>query len=547
LIGPSDSVKLSFAFSSHGEVRGAELRYFVDDVTRSDEPLETLPLSLGSDGRYSVTLPPRPENSLVRYQVWSERAGNMQQVMPRTTDPFAYRSYFVTPSLATTSRVYHLFITPADWTKLEASLTGSDTANCAENPDWEANYPAAFIYNGEVYDAVASYSGSRFQRPIGAAVSAWPYPGPQPASGRHLEALSWKIKFPRSERFESQHAIKLNKMHQGFPGVNSLVESQLLMSAGLPSYRVRFARLHINGGYYHYFAEMEDIDQDLIQNFIPKGETVGDLFKDDGNSDDSGLVGRGDFAPLSGGRSCPNVALSDRYAATYPRQDYTYRGPALISDLVSALDTALSSGVVSDAVKAYFNQYWDVPQLLKTYAIRNWCGVWDDAFHNVFPYRRADGKWLLVQQDFEWDFGLGSFGEQPGLSPFRADETFYIGAYQGSAIGQTCELDASSGRRAGCNNLGFSRLKDTFIQNFRSEYDATLRELAQTVLEPNSVSALIEQSAAQFNQTDWNAAPATKSFCGMGGAQPCSFVDEVNAMKQWANDRNATLRQRLGM
>ncbi|MFZ5891046.1 MAG: lamin tail domain-containing protein [Myxococcota bacterium] len=542
LIGPNDSVKLSFEFST-GDVPRAELRYFVDDITRSDETTQTAPLSAESTSRYSLTLPPSPEGSLVRYQVWAERAGNMVQVFPRASDPIRHRSYFVTPNVASSSRVYHLFITPEDWGKLESSLSGSDVRNCAPSAEWNANYPATFVFQGEPYDVVASYSGSRYQRPNGLPIVSWSYPGPRTTSQGSLEALSWKIKFPRSQRFDDQRAIKLNKMRQGFPGVNSLVESQLLTNAGLFSYRVRFARLHINGGYYHYVAEMEDINQDMVERLSPKGTTIGDLFKDDGTTDDSGLLFRGDFAPPSGGRSCSNVSVNDRYAATYPRVNYEHRGPALIIDLINALDRAVASGIVSEAVKAYFNQYWDVEALLKTFAIRNWCGVWDDTFHNVFPYRRADGKWILIQQDFEWDFGLGSLGEQPGLSPFRADETFYIGAYQGSTIGQTCELSSVGSR---CNNLGFSRLKNAFIQNFRNEFDATLRNLSKTVLEPGAVSSLIDQAAAQFNQADWNAAPASKTFCGSGGTQMCNFSAQVDAMKKWATDRNAALVQRLG-
>jgi spore coat protein CotH len=547
-ITASDSVRLSFAFSRGIEVKRAELRYFVDDLTRSGEPLQTLPLELASSGRYEVTLPPQPENSLVRYQVWSEAGSGSVQVMPRASDPLPFRSYFVAPSLTTASRVYHLFVNPADWSKLESSLTGSDIKNCAPSAEWDANYPAAFVYDGQVYDVVASYSGSRYQRENGAAIASWPYSGPQLPNGRRLSALSWKIKFPRSQRFEQQRAIKLNKMYQGFPGINSLVESELLKKAGLISYGVRFARLHINGGYYHYVAEMEDINEDLLEKFLPKGEPMGELFKADGSNDGAGLLPRGDFTPVgSGNGECASVSAETRYAATYQRINYDYRGPGIIIELITALDRAAASGVVSEAVKSYFNQYWDVDALLKTFAIRNWCGVWDDTFHNVFPYRRGDGKWLLIQQDFDWDFGLGSFGNQPSLSTFRADQTFYIGAYKNSSIGQTCELSLSGEQRSRCNNLGFSRLKDTFIQNFRAEFDATLRSLSKTVLEPNAVQALIEQSASQFNQADWDAAPASKSFCGSGANQVCSFPNEVAAMKQWATDRNAALQQRLGM
>jgi hypothetical protein len=79
-------------------------------------------------------------------------------------------------------------------------------------------------------------------------------------------------------------------------------------------------------------------------------------------------------------------------------------------------------------------------------AVRNWAQPWDDGFHNHFLYQRAsDGKWLLIPQDKDREFG-----EQFG---WAAGRTFYTGEAGGAQ---------------------YNRLKDAFIKAFRAELIARL-------------------------------------------------------------------------
>lgn len=551
IVRAKDKVVVTAQLSAFAKVEGAEIRYFYDVVTKSDEPREKATMTADVAGTtWTVTLPAKADGTLVRYQVWATRMGKLEQVSPRTSDPIQWNAYFVTPDIKTTSRTYQLFITPEDWTRLENWLAiGRIPANenCIRNAGWDENVPATFIYEGEVFDVVAAYSGSRYQRRNGAPIPNWKAPGPKLPGMNPLLALSWKVKFPKFKEFEKASTIKLNKQYQGFPGTVTWVESKLFEAANLPTYKVRFDRLYINGAYYHYVAETEQVDEKMMSRYAAKGQVVGDMFKNDAPGGDEGPAAKGDLFPIGMNAKCPQFNLAARYEATYPRVNYDYRGYGQIMKLVTDLDAAAKKGNVSPEVKAYFEANWDVDQLAKSMAIRNWSGVWDDTFHNMYFYKQpSNGKWILIQQDFEWDFGLGRFGGEQGLGPWRSDVTLYIGSFQDQPIGKTCELPIPPPpMTVVCNSLGFSRLKNLFIQNFKTKFDDTMKALVKDVLSPGNVLKVIEAGVKEFKKEDWDAAPASKIFCGAKRDMMCS-VDAVHeAMVKWTNERAAVVSQRL--
>jgi hypothetical protein len=205
--------------------------------------------------------------------------------------------------------------------------------------------------------------------------------------------------------------------------------------------------------------------------------------------------------------------------------------------LITDLSAAKAKGTA--AVRDYFLKYWDVDLLAATFAVRNWSGVWDDTFHNFFPYKRAsNGKWYLIQQDFEADFGIGKLGLTGigTLGTWNPAQTLYIGWNSPDAnISKSCELPA--GMQGGCNGLGFSALKDAFIDAFRQELNDKYRELVRKgVLAATNVLALIEEGVGKFSLDDWNASPAGKA---------CDVKQAHDMMRAWARDRAATVNQKL--
>jgi hypothetical protein len=546
LIRSNQKIAFRARFSAFAPVSDVQLEYFVDDIAAAGEPTTTAPMTAGSDGVFAATLGPFKDSTLVRWRVRATRGGQAAVLAPRATDPLAWYTAFVTPKafvkagVESKERTYHLWITPQDWTTLEKWIApgrATGTAGCMVNADWQSTVPATFVADGKAYDVRVRYEGSRYQRNNGQRIATWTVPGPTTADGKQLRALSWRIKFPKYDRFGGLKEIALNKLNQGCPGTISYVESAMLEKAGVPSYRFAFARLHINGAYYHYMGQPEDIDEGLFTRTWP-GEPVGDLFKDDGPGGDEGPAARGDYTVIKGPNpSCTQYTIADRYAATYRRVTYEYRPYDEMIQLITELAAARAKG--AQAVRDYFTKYWEVDSLAAAFVVRNWSGVWDDTFHNTFPYKRPKtGKWYLLQQDYEGDLGLGKLNLAGivGLGTWNAAQTLYIGWNSPDAnVSKSCELPA--GMTAGCNGLGFSSLKDAFIGAFRAEIDEKYRELTRKgILSADGVNALIDEAAAKFSSDDWNADPAAKA---------CDVAQAHMIMRAWARDRAATVVQRL--
>ena len=151
-----------------------------------------------------------------------------------------------------------------------------------------------------------------------------------------LRALSWNISFPRYARFEGRRdPLILNKLNQSCPGLDAAVGEHLYAAAGLPSSRVRYRRLYVNGGYYDYALDIEVPDEDMLRRTTPPGVRVGDLFKASGNSGvQEGPWGRADGQPLAAscaGRT-PSFQPLDRYAYSYERKTWDWKDACEIAD-----------------------------------------------------------------------------------------------------------------------------------------------------------------------------------------------------------------------
>lgn len=548
VIKKTERAQVKARFSNFGKVENVQIEFFDDDPQRTDEAPARMPMTWNAGEMvWQYTFPAKPDNTIVRYRIHATLGGKAVRVYPRVTDPMAWKAFFVTPESRSTSRTYHMFISAADWTRLEENIARSRESGCEINPNWQKSVPATFVHDGRVYDVFVRYNGSRYQRRNGGDIRTWTVPGPRlPVGKQYLKALSWKVRFPRYDTFGGYADINLNKQWQGCPGTVAWVENALLEKGGLPAQKVRFVRLNINTAYYHYMAELERIDEELVRRYLKPGEPMGEIFKDDGAGGNAAAHARGDFRPIAHDPNYCNGkwTLDQRYEATYPRVNFDHRGPAEIKKLILDLDAAKRAG--PDAVRAYFQRHWDVDALLTSYAIRNWTGVWDDTFHNYYPVKRADGKWTLIQQDFEWTFGLGGSPElrngEYGLAPWNANVTFYIGVRYEDRIVRQCEIEPAgsawmTGWRVGnCNALGFFELKDQLIRTHRQQFDDKLRALSKTILAPENVNRVIDEAVKEFNLNDWNEAPAVKA---------CSPQRQHEVMKTWVRDRHRVLVERL--
>lgn len=508
----ADTVKIGVTFSTLGTLRSPKLQYFVDNLELTGEPIQTVDLTL-NNGVYEAALPPQPSNSIVRYRIQADKGQGVEVISPRPSDPFGWWAYFVTPQVATAAPVYQLFIKKSNWNKMYDNVNfatddrrvipvvaGATTTRCMPRPSWDATVPAVFIYNGIVYDTFVRYQGSRWNRTNGAALDVTkttinPLPD-QPA----YRVLSWKIDFPDYAAFEGKRKkMVLNKLNQACPGLDDTLGQEIYgdPTIGIPVQRAKYARFHVNGGYYHYMLDIEHIDGDMMKRYNAPGELTGDLFKADGNGGPNtieGPWGMSDEGKLALNPECPQWSLDDRYAYTYQRITNKWDTVGNLRTMIETVNSLRDAAVLSGdwtPVRSYFMATFDYQKLLDYIAIRNWAEPWDEAFHNHFLYRRlSDGKWLLFPQDKDLEFGE-YFGWQAGKS-------FYIGE------------QGNPDNRGGTWN----HIKDAFIKAFRTELWNRIVALDQNgVLSPTSYQAKVDVAAGAFSSADYAASPAAVSVC----------------------------------
>jgi hypothetical protein len=469
-------------------------------------------------------LPGLPGPALVRYRVIGKRAdGTAVVISPRPSDPYGYHRYFVESDPAPPAGAYQIFIAPARWTEMWSNLGGGPNAGCEVNPSWDSRVPAVVIHADRVHDVLVRYQGSRYQRRNGFRLPPMTS-GMGPAQPTDFKALSWRLSFPNHDRWvegpgDQRETVTLNKQHQACPGVLNLLSSKLHWAAGVRTQRFRFARLYVNGSYYHYMMEVEDIDEDMLGKTDAPGVGIGDLFKSDGAVDDQGPWGRGNFRPLQVNPSCPDRwSKLDRYRTTFERQSHEWKSETaaghqevitMIEGLAPLYGAAQASGNWGP-VREHLERHFDVPQLLTHWAVRNFAGVWDDGVHNFYLYKRAsDGKYEVLPQDFDLEFG--GHGQPPTTSIYAGEE----GAGE-DPVG------------------GINWLKSALIKAFRTELRARLAELLGTVLSEKNVLEHLNQALAAWDQKAWDESPAMAR---------CDATARVASARAWLTTRYAYLAQ----
>ena len=516
LIRAGDQVRIHVRFTSTGALPASalEVEYFVDDVARTDEAVQTAALvddgtggdERAGDGVHSAVLPAQAERSIVRYRV--REAGRL--ISPRPGEPFAWHAYFVSPVIESNTRVYQLFIAPEAWTSLWTNIQGGRVSSCQPREDWNRKVPAVFVYEGKVYDVQVRHQGSRYNRTLGSKLADWPYPGPSEPSP--LRALSWRIAFPRYARFEGTKVITLKKLEQSCPGLNAGVGFRLFQQAGLPVPALRYARLHINGGYYHYTLETERPGDDMLRRYHEEQaqasgapeRPVGHLFKATGCNCDEGPYGWADGRLLED--HCGWTA-AERYTYTYDRKNYDWAGHEELIALIEGLHGARAQG--NEAVRTYLAERFDLDLALRYLAVINWSVPFDDMFHNHYLYQRLDdGKWMFLP----WDLDR-NFGDWKGETGKGAAASIYVGE----------EGDPDN------RDDQWNYFKDSFLNAYRGELEAHMKALNQTVLHPDNIGTLVDELYATADPAEAAAAPA-----GLA----CSFESAAARFEQFAQDRH---------
>ena len=426
LLRAANDARIEIRVSPHGSMANAAVEYFIEDVARTDEPRVSVaatdngvsPDGTAGDFLFTAVVPRHPDRTIVRYRILADRGAGIEVLSPRPSDPYGWHAYFVSPVIATRTRVYETFISPSNWGRMWTDIQGGRVSGCAASAAWDAEVPAVFVHEGSVYNVSVRYQGSRWNRMNGPDISPARWPYPKPSTGP-LKALSWHIKFPRYHALEGLDSVILNKLQQGGSGMTAGAGFRFFEAAGMLVPRQRYVRYHVNGGYIRYMQEMERPGDSMVRRWLdelaaldpatPERE-VGHLFKSVGCNCDEGPYGWGDSRSLPA--SCGWQPL-DRYTYTYDPKTHEWDRGRLIMDVIEELTKARAQG--TEALRAYFDRYFDVDLLLAYTACINWAVPFDDMFQNHFFYgRRSDGKWFVFPWDLDLDFGFYTGGNGQG-------------------------------------------------------------------------------------------------------------------------------------
>jgi hypothetical protein len=417
------------------------------------------------------------------------------------------------------AQTYFLFINRGRWTRLWTNITPGRVAGgqCLPNANWNAKVPAMLVHEGRVYDVQVRYQGSPYNRMNGPTVMGFPADkGPsQPAPVR---ALGWHISFPRyAPLARAKRDLILNKRANECNFLRSGVGGMIFESVGLPSSRIGYARLFVNGQYLHFYSDFEHPDADMLKRFFGGSHVVGDYFKAVGWNGEQGPYTWAD------GRDITVNACRQQFT---PLQLYTYNYDRAAPEWKSTSDEPMkmvkdfnaAKAAGPDALKRFFNEVFDYRLLLNYIAVINWMIPWDDFFQNHFLYRRSDGKWMFTPWDF--DLMMGDFvsdqDRAAGLTSVQS--SFYIG-----------ELDDRSNRVVGgvkWNNF----IKDAFIKTYREELHQRLRELASKELAPAAIDAHIAKQLAGYDMAEASTA-LSRAVCNPTGL--------AGRIRSFATGRNA--------
>jgi spore coat protein CotH len=513
-IAENQPVRVSVELSSAG-VSELVLEYRIDPVERTGTTTATLPLveSDRSSTSFEAVIPGTARNTVVRYRVIGRRGGGeSERFAPRPTDPMEWYAYFVSPDLPA-GPSHQLFIASEAWGSLWDNLQGGEVRGCNVSDTWDATAPAVFVHEDKVYDVRVRYQGSRYRRTDGLELPNFDAPGP--TSPERPRLLSWHITFPRYDSFEGARSINLNKLKQACPGVLNVLEAKMFEQAGIATQKFRFVRFYVNGGYYNYALEVRNLDAEMLGG----DGAAGDLFKSDGDFGD-GPFGRGNFTPLDDG--C-ELSAEERYAFTYPRKSNEWKqhsgtGHAALIELIEGLDAVRTEDDGDTAARSYFETNFDLDALLTKFAIRNWAGVWDDGFHNFYVYQRpSDGKWQILPQDYDCDFGGdpedcgdgGQFYNHSDVSFFHPERG------DGSTAGGAPEFE----------------LKIQLFKAFRAEYSARVSELGDQLFSEAAVDAMLDEIMSGFDRAAWEAAPV----------RYCDLDARIAQAKSWLAERREFL------
>jgi len=460
LIRSNQSVRVECVFTATNGLGDVRLEWFREDLNATNKAVVLQPMwpvGTGGEARFLAEVPGQTNRALMRYRIRADRGAGDEVVSPRADDPFAWHGWFVTPArAATTNEIFDVFISRRSLDILRTNISASPRRVTVPDPpglpraSWNATEPAVLIHRGRVYDVQIRHHGSQFRRDV--------------------NRRSYKLKFPAYARFEGRESFFLTDKDQ-----RTVAGHTLFRAAGLPTSRTWWSDLYLNGDprlprlaqeeYDDFILERHHAEQAAAEGRA-EAEPAGEFYKSQGTFEEPlGPYGRGDGSQLRPRTSRGTNVWTplQRYERTYTQQMHGWKGhtafEAMMTNhwLARSNRTTNPSGAITNLLRAYFTNHWDVDKALTHMAVFNWQGVWDDTIHNYYLWQQANGRWTLLPWDFD-----DQFDARP------SSDSIYNGA----------------------PFAGPNYFKQSLVAAFRQEFRERAWWLNNTLLDPDNLAAL---------------------------------------------------------
>ncbi|MCI0538561.1 MAG: CotH kinase family protein [Verrucomicrobiales bacterium] len=283
-------------------------------------------------------------------------------------------------------------------------------------------------------------------------------------------------------RFRERFVPRVGRVGSQEWGAHAPRGTELYGLAGLPEALTRWVDVYLNDEPKLTRLEVVPYNDPTLEQFLRNQREIedfspaqpGDLFEAGGKA----MTGLPADGRLLDNFLHAAATMRGRYERAYPAKNHQ-RGHAAFQQMIEGMWAARGDSPPPDrpwspnpaptppaqpinlaAVRAWFEQHWDVDRMLTYVALINWTCVWDDSAHNYYLWQQGNGKWCLLPWDLDEVFGgwtnkVGSIyaGEQAHPGPF-----------------------------------GPNFFKDSFIRAFRPEVTARVHRLNNTLLHPTNLA-----------------------------------------------------------
>ncbi len=317
------------------------------------------------DGVHGARIPGQPLGRIVEYRVTA--ADDLGERIETPAARFPVADFAVASALP----VYHIFIRPEDWERLNANI-------------WTEEYfPAVFVHEGTVY----SEAGLRFR-------------GGRP---RTFLKKSLKLSFPDRRAFEGRDKVNLNAAAMDDDFITEPLAYWFYERAGIEASRTRFVRAQLNGTFWGLFIDVEQVDERYLERFALDPE--GALYKS------VGIVGS--LRKLDG---VPQNGDFYTYESQYEKKTREGEPHADLIELIDGLHSTPAA-----RMEAFLSDNVEVGPLINYLAASNAMCVWDHIQHNFYLHRdtNSTGRWRVIPWDLDHAWGEWEWN-------YHFDDTYHV-------------------------------------------------------------------------------------------------------------------------